>query len=214
MEPWLIALAVIALGALLWWLFRPSGGVEAQPRPKRRGAGAVTRLAERGLEALPWGLKVSPRDDAVAERFDFPPFGRGHDRSATEVVSGTLDGVEVLAFRYSFELEGENMRREYDVTMIGASFAWTGRLRLSSVPRPAGAAQSFVQAWKVDEEPSGIGLITERLANVLMDDRLKASAVVATPDALVLVDSVRRTAPDLAADLKTLKEIRAALRAA
>nr|PZM99099.1 MAG: hypothetical protein DIU73_02945 [Actinomycetota bacterium] len=72
----------------------------------------------------------------------------------------------------------------------------------------------FADAWRVDEEPPGLGLITERLREILMDARLKASAVVVQPDAVVLVDTVRRTPPDLVEDLMLLKSIRDALRAA
>lgn len=212
MEPWAIALGVAALGALLWWMFRPSGKAAAEPKAKRSTPGAVTRLAERGLEAIPLGLKVSPRDDDVIGRFDFPPFGRGEDRAATEVIKGEIDGVEVLAFRYSFALAPDEPRREYDITMIAVPFGWVGRLRLSSLPRPADAEVSFEQVWRVDEEPPGTDLVTERLASVLMQERLKAAAVVATDDALVLIDSVRRAVPSLAEDLEALKQIRGALR--
>lgn len=212
MDPWLIVVAVAALAALVWWLFRPSA--KAEPRAPRAASGSVTRLAERGLEALPLGLRLSPRDDAVAERFDFPPFGRGAERAATEVVRGTVDGVEVLAFRYSFVLEGEDSPRQYDITALGTRFPWTGRLRLASLPREPGVTPGFADAWRVDEEPPGLDLITERLREILMDARLKASAVVVQPDAVVLVDTVRRTPPDLVEDLMLLKSIRDALRAA
>lgn len=211
MDVWIAAVTIGVALALVWWVFKPSNKsrTAAEERP-----GSGMRLAERGLDAVARGLKVAVDDEELVNRFEFPPFGRGENRAATEVLSGEIDGDQIIAFRYSFALEGESKRREYDVTVLKADFPWLGRLRLVSLPRALGASPRFSEAWRVDEQPAGVSLLSESMEEVLMSDRLKASAVVAQGDAVVLIDAARDSFTDLDADVALLKEIRTALRAA
>lgn len=48
------------------------------------------------------GWSYTPRDDALAHRFDGEPFGRGSRRRASHVLRGSHEGREVVAFHYSY----------------------------------------------------------------------------------------------------------------
>jgi hypothetical protein len=208
MDGWIAGVVIAVALVLVWWVFKPSNRSRTAAN---ESAGSGMRLAERGFDAVARGLKVAVEDEALAERFDFPPFGRGMNRAATEVVTGMVDGEEIVAFRYSFALDGEAKRREYDVTVITADFPWIGRLRLTSLPRAAGASPDFGEAWRLDEEPPGVSIVGPELQSLLMADRLKASAIVATPQELVLIDAPRKAAPDIDADVAMLSAMRSAL---
>lgn len=208
MDGLLVPILLGVLAAVAWWLFRTPRG---QARAASQAPSESMRLAQRSLDALAHGLRLGHQDDALPDRFDFPPFARGTDRVASDVMSGTIEADEVAAFHYSFALDGEAQRREFDVTTLSAEFRWVGRLRLSALPRDPGAEPDFELAWRVDEEPSGLDLITESMRAQLMDPRLRASALVVEPDRIVLIDVPRRDASDFAEDIALLRRLRSIL---
>lgn len=205
MDSWLVVAIAVGIGAALWWLFR-------KPRPAAdapaEAPGSSMRLAQRGLDAVAHGLKLTYEDRDLPDQFDFAPFARGIDRVASDVLSGSIDADEVVAFHYSFSLDGEARPREFEVTTLSARFAWTGRLRLSALPREPGADPEFTDAWRFDEEPDGPSVVTDQLRAQLMDPRLRASALVVEPNRIVLIDVPRRDTSDFAEDVALLRRLR------
>jgi hypothetical protein len=210
MESWIAGIVIAVALLLVWWVFKPS----RKPRSATdERAGSGMRLAERSLDAVARGLKVAVDDERLVERFDFPPFGRGSNRAATEVVTGAVDGEDVVAYRYSFALEGESKRREFDVTVLEAHFQWTGRLRVTSVPRSSKNSVEFADAWRIDEEPPGLDLLAPSVREVLLNDRFRASAIAVLPDAVVHIESGTSRPLNLDRDVALLQEIRSAIAA-
>jgi hypothetical protein len=210
MEGWIAGVVIALAVVLVWWVFKPS---KKPPMATDARAGSGMRLAERSLDAMTRGLKVSVEDPSLVDRFDFPPFGRGSNRAATEVVQGDIANENVLVFNYSFAVAGERRRREYYIIVLDARFRWTGRLRLTSLPRVGKGPVEFADAWRVDEAPVGVDVTSARLRHALMADRFKASAIVAQPDALVHIQTWTSEEFDLDRDVNLLAEIRAAIAA-
>lgn len=68
-----------------------------------RSANHRRRSATRAW-ALTRGWTFTERDDAVLAGLSGPPFETGHSREASDVVSGSLGGLEVTAFEYHYSL--------------------------------------------------------------------------------------------------------------
>jgi hypothetical protein len=63
---------------------------------------AKRRREEFAAFAAQHGWTWTERDDSWAERFDDDPFGNGHDRQATNVLTGGYDGRPFVAFDYRY----------------------------------------------------------------------------------------------------------------
>lgn len=68
------------------------GLVQAKKRREKLSAYAATR-----------GWSYAARDDSLVHRFTGAPFGRGHDRRATNVLRGVWDGRPMVAFDYQYD---------------------------------------------------------------------------------------------------------------
>lgn len=85
----LALLAVAAAGGVALWTY--------QQDQKRRSALAAFAAAK--------GWIFEPDDRrGLAERWSDPPFGIGHSRRASNVMSGTVDGRPMLAFDYRYKI--------------------------------------------------------------------------------------------------------------
>ena len=68
------------------------GLVQARKRREELSTYAATR-----------GWRYLERDDSLVHRFSGAPFGRGHDRRATNVLLGVWDGRPMVAFDYQYD---------------------------------------------------------------------------------------------------------------
>lgn len=189
-------------------------------RARNRGRPPVLnqsrRLAELGLVSMSMGLQVSRDDPSLLDRFDFPPFGRGNDRQAINVVRGTVADSEIVAFDYSLLLDGEEHRREYHVTVIPSRLIMSGRLRLSALPAgPTSPSDSFESRWRIDEEPPGeLTLVDDAVRSLLLQRRFAASAVVVDETSMVLIDAGAGNVERLGDDVELLQRVSAAMQRA
>jgi hypothetical protein len=63
------------------------------------------------------GWQWTARDDSWTERFGGDPFGRGDDRKATNVLTGTYEGLPVVAFDYSYETHSTDSKGHRSTTV-------------------------------------------------------------------------------------------------
>ena len=63
---------------------------------------AKKRREELSLLAAERGWSFAEREDAWVDRFDGAPFGLGHDRRASNVLTGAYDGRPFVAFDYRY----------------------------------------------------------------------------------------------------------------
>ncbi len=101
-------IALFALGVAIVVGLAILGAVQARKRRDELHAYAVSR-----------GWTFAPRDDRWTTHFDGTPFGSGHDRRASNVMTGLYDGRGVLVFDYVFHTtetstnaQGHTTRRE------------------------------------------------------------------------------------------------------
>ena len=82
-------LAVVAAAAVGWWQW--------QAEQKRRAA-LEAFAASKG-----WAFAAADHS-GLADRWTEPPFGIGHSRRASNVLSGIVDGRSVVAFDYRYKV--------------------------------------------------------------------------------------------------------------
>ncbi|MET3960101.1 hypothetical protein ABIE44_000035 [Marmoricola sp. OAE513] len=101
------------------------------------------------------GWTYTERDDRYVDEFDGSPFGTGHDRRATNVLSGTYDGRVFLAFDYRYSTT------EHYTDSDGHS-----RTRTETHPYSVIALQIGAQAPNLSVSPEGFfGRMVGRLTN-------------------------------------------------
>jgi hypothetical protein len=215
--PLIAALIAAAVVAALAFVLVPN---RAQRAERAGGAAGDTgiqqgrRAAELALTAAALGLKLSWDEPDLVERFDFPPFGRGTNPKASHVLRGPLEGIETVAFDYSFALPSEARRREFRVTVIPAPFPEPGRWRLSA--RPWDAAQgagTFEDRWRVDEHPPGDDAgPTEKARDLLLSPRFVSSAIVLDSEVLALIDAGAGDIESLESDVHLLCRLAGTMR--
>lgn len=88
LAPFALFGVVVAVGALVAYL----GWKAAKERREALAALASQR-----------GWQWVARDDSWTERFGGEPFGEGSDRKAHNVLTGTYEGLPMVAFDYSYE---------------------------------------------------------------------------------------------------------------
>lgn len=103
------------------------------------------RAAERQALVSGWALhrdwEYAPSDPALVNRFEGAPFGRGHARSATNVVRGRHDGRHFVAFDYHYTTSsGENSSR-HQVSVLAMS------LGVQTPGLAVGRTTSFGRLW-------------------------------------------------------------------
>ncbi len=103
MQPLVIVLVVVAITGVAWWLW--------QQEVKRRAA--IEQLAASK------GLMYSRHDHVgIPQRHPFKLWVKGDERKWENVVSGTLDGRDVVLFEFQYteisrDSEGKQQRRTY-----------------------------------------------------------------------------------------------------
>ncbi len=90
--PWFILFAVAAFGLVF------AVGIFSYLQNKKRREAIVAMSAKHEWTYV-------ERDDSWVDRFEGPPFGRGRDRRATNIVSGKYEGRFFVAFDYRYSTE-------------------------------------------------------------------------------------------------------------
>jgi hypothetical protein len=101
----LVGCLAIAVGALAYW-FR----LKAERARRDEMASVAARL---GLHFLPERDKRLPREFGVLDRL-----AQGHDRYASNVVSGCYDGHQVLLFDYHYTTGSGKSRKEHEISFF------------------------------------------------------------------------------------------------
>jgi hypothetical protein len=80
------------------------------------------RIAKLSSGAADYGWQYTEKDTSLIEEYLGEPFGKGHSKSAADVLRGTRRGREFVAFSYSYtESRGDNGSTTYSFTVAALS---------------------------------------------------------------------------------------------